>query len=47
LLPLREEFRWKPLLPREREQAGGEFDVAGRTVALAIEEAAGGGKGGR
>jgi glycogen operon protein len=37
-LPLRDEFRWRLLLPEEREQ--GNWTIAGRTVALAIEEAA-------
>lgn len=44
-LPLRDEFRWKLLLPREQEL--GEWVIAGRTVALAIEEAAGNIGGGR
>jgi glycogen operon protein len=44
-LPLRDEFRWKLLLPGEQEPD--DWTIAGRTVALAIEEAAGGGKGRR
>ncbi|MEP9385667.1 glycogen debranching protein GlgX [Mesorhizobium sp. KR9-304] len=45
VLPLRDEFRWKRLLPEGR--GSGDWTIAGRTVALAIEEAAAGGKGGR
>jgi glycogen operon protein len=44
-LPLRDEFRWKLLLPDEREP--GNWTIDGRTVALAIEEAADGIRGGR
>jgi glycogen operon protein len=48
-VPLRDEFRWKLLLPREQQlgPAPGldQWTIAGRTVALAIEETAGDGKG--
>ena len=36
-LPPRDDFRWKPILPQKQD--GAEWDVAGRTIALAIEEA--------
>lgn len=43
-LPLREEFRWKLLLPDQPEKGGYEqesWEIAGCTVALAVEEGAG------
>lgn len=45
-LPLRDEFRWRLLLPEEQEPGSG-WTIPGRTLALAIEEAAGDIKGGR
>ncbi len=39
-LPLRDEFRWRLRLPEY--PAGVRWEIAGRTVAIAIEEAAGG-----
>jgi glycogen operon protein len=39
-LPLRDEFGWKLLLPKERKP--GNWIIAGRTVALAVEKADGG-----
>ena len=44
-LPLRDEFRWKLLLPREQKPGESHWIVAGRTVALAIEEVSGGTRG--
>jgi glycogen operon protein len=38
-LPLRNEFRWTPFLPQAEEKNGIEWNVAGRTVALAVERA--------
>jgi glycogen operon protein len=46
-LPLRDDFRWKLLLPEEQEQGAVRWDIAGRTIAIAVEEADGAGKGGR
>ena len=46
-LPLRDEFWWKLLLPREQEPGEGNWMVAGRTIALAVEEASGETRGGR
>lgn len=46
-LPLREDFRWKLLLAEEQEQGPARWDIAGRTIAIAVEEADGAGKGGR
>jgi glycogen operon protein len=46
-LPLREGFRWKLVLPDEQESADGKWTIAGRTVAVAVEVAAGDGKGRR
>jgi len=46
-LPLREDFQWKLLLPEEREPGPGPWDIAGRTIAIAVEQADGAGKGGR
>ncbi|MEQ1942216.1 glycogen debranching protein GlgX [Mesorhizobium sp. VNQ89] len=37
-LPLRNEFAWRLILPGERGQSGTAWEVAGRTVAIAIEE---------
>jgi glycogen operon protein len=39
-LPPRHEFNWKLLLTEEQEVAAGSWTIAGRTVALAIEEPA-------
>ena len=44
-LPLRDEFRWRLLLAGEQEPGLAGWTIAGRSVALAIEEAAGGEKG--
>lgn len=44
-LPLRDEFRWKLLLPGEQKPGESHWIVAGRTVALAIEEVSGGTRG--
>jgi glycogen operon protein len=46
-LPLRDEFEWKLLLSEEQEPGEAYWTVAGRTVALAIEEAARKPRGGR
>jgi len=46
-LPLRDDFRWKLLLAEEQEQGPARWDIAGRTIAIAVEEADGAGKGGR
>lgn len=45
-LPLRDEFQWELLLP-EKQQPGGGWTIPGRTVALAIEKAGMGKRGGR
>jgi len=39
-LPLRNEFGWTLLLPKEGERQGNGWVVAGRTIALAVEKAA-------
>ena len=44
-LPLRDDFQWRLLLPWE--QGPGEWTIAGRSVALAIEKPVGGTRGGR
>jgi len=46
-LPLREDFRWKLRLPEEQEPGPGPWDIAGRTIAIAVEQVDGAGKGGR
>ncbi|MEW9806878.1 glycogen debranching protein GlgX [Mesorhizobium sp. ZMM04-5] len=46
-LPLRDEFRWRRLQPGGQERAEADWTVAARSVAIAVEETSGGGKGSR